>query len=187
MSRADDLAALFAEMAALLARIDDASGPSRELDAEVEAVFFGGKPSHWCERAERRSFPAGTVFELHGDGEDYNDGVILERDVIVTRSWTSLPEAASWLVGTIFRCPKVVFSDVSPGYCCLGVSHAERNIHAVLRFETTRPPRDDQTALAVLSALLKAQMHRVAKWRMQEMQSSRGGPPAAEGRTSGSG
>jgi hypothetical protein len=69
-------------MSDLIERLQTLTGPSREIDAEIEALFFGGRASHTFTDDNsacrlRRSYGAGSVFQ-HEDPW-FNGGNILSQ------------------------------------------------------------------------------------------------------------
>jgi len=49
------------DLSPLIERLSAATGPDRELDAEISAHLHGGIPSHQAEQAWKRSYSAGYV------------------------------------------------------------------------------------------------------------------------------
>lgn len=105
----------------LLERVRSAKGADRKLDAEIDAALFGGKPSHLCKQRVRQSYGAGTIFDLHGKGEDYNRDFILTQDVRKAPKYTTYINAACALVERRlptwgYRLTKNVENSSAPSY-----------------------------------------------------------------------
>jgi hypothetical protein len=88
-------------MTDLIATLEGLTGPSREVDAEIDALLFGGRPSHdfteECGSARlRKSYGAGTVF-LNADPND-NGGHVLLRHYRTAGNYTASLDAATALV-----------------------------------------------------------------------------------------
>lgn len=56
-------------LSSIIERVEAATGPDREIDAEVEALSCGWYPSHLCHDATRRSYSVGY---LHEDDDGSN-------------------------------------------------------------------------------------------------------------------
>lgn len=98
MARADDLRSL-------RERVLAATGPDRELDAEIDAALFGGRASHTftgqpTAELARRSYSPGTVFR-HAD-PTFNGGVILLDETRLAAPVTGSLDAAVALCERIF-------------------------------------------------------------------------------------
>lgn len=85
----------------LARRVEEATGPDRELDAEIEAALHGGRASHTFTDDDaasrlRRSYSAGTVFD-HADPMT-NGGNVLNSMVRRVPDVTGSIDAAMALV-----------------------------------------------------------------------------------------
>lgn len=74
----------------LQSRVRAATGPDREIDAEIHAAAFGGAPAYRCSDSTRRSYGPGTVHE-HDNG-----GFV--KNAHVTSAYSSSIDAALELV-----------------------------------------------------------------------------------------
>lgn len=101
------------ELDELIERVRGLSGPSREADAEIDAVLFGGRASHdFTEMSAgarlRRSYGAGTVFLSHNPCD--NGGNVLLRHYRKAAEHTASIDAA------VALCERVLPPDYGYGF-----------------------------------------------------------------------
>ena len=89
------------KLSELRERVEGASGPSRELDGEIDAALFGGRAAHTFNENTsgarlRKSYGAGTVFD-HTDPQT-NGGYVLSTMHREAEPLTSSIDAALALV-----------------------------------------------------------------------------------------
>lgn len=151
-------------LTALRDRVAAATGPDRELDAEIDAALFGGRASHTFTEGTpaanlRRSYDLGTVFD-HSDPLT-NGGHVLSKQTRHSTKITASIDAALALVERELPGwkPKVAQEDENLWRVHLG--HGS--------FHPTRRPDGGSShaagptaALSILLALLAAKIARTA-------------------------
>lgn len=99
-----------ADLSQLIERVENLTGPDREIDAEIDAALFGGRAAHTfsedCGGARlRKSYGAGTVF-LNGDPND-NGGHVLTRHHRMADGYTASLDAAIALTERVLPGAKI--------------------------------------------------------------------------------